>query len=67
MRDGREDEHPIWVAWSCSRLDALKVPQGSRHIKFRVEDEEELEGVAEEEDGDDGDQEVGEVLLPPII
>ena len=35
-------------------------------IKLLVEDEEELEAVAEEEDGDDGDEEVGEVLLPPI-
>ena len=46
---------------------ALNDTNHGTDIKFRVEDEEELEGVAEEEDGDNGDQEVGEVLLPPII
>ena len=36
------------------------------HIKFLVEDEEELKTVAEEEAGHDGDKEVCEVLLPSL-
>ena len=39
---------------------------GVTDIKFLVEEEEELEAVAEEEDGDDGDEQVGQVLLPPL-
>ena len=34
--------------------------------KLVVKDEEKLEAVAKEEDGDDGDEQVGEVLLAPL-
>ena len=34
--------------------------------KLVVKDEEEFEAVAKEEDGDDGDEQVGEVLLAPL-
>ena len=39
---------------------------GGTDIKFLVEEEEELEAVTEEEDGDDGYEQVGQILLPPL-
>ena len=42
------------------------MPRDGTDIKFLVEDKEELEAVAEEENGDDGDEKVGEVLLSSL-
>ena len=49
-------------ASSCSLNDTID----GTDIKFLVEDEEELEAVAEEEAGHDGDEEVCEVLFSPL-
>jgi len=64
--DWRDDEHPGGIPRSPPLKLTLHVPQGSRHIKLFVEDKEELEAVAEEENGDDGDEKVGEVLLSSL-
>ena len=44
-------------------LPAFNYDIGDTDIKFLVEEEEELETVAKEEDGDYGDEQVGQVLL----
>ena len=42
------------------------ITNGGTDIKFLVEEEEELEAVTEEEDGNDGYEQVGQILLPPL-
>ena len=56
----------VLATWRIHNHPVLNDTSDGTDIKLLVEDEEELEAVAEEEDGNDGDEEVGEVLLPPI-